>query len=99
MFGRNLKRREKSRGLTDAFVGCLAGIRRLGKKIERRKMLKLLRKKWEILREAIFLPSLQIPAEQPTNASTRHLLFSRLFKFLPNIMGNEKNFKKVTLIH
>jgi hypothetical protein len=49
----------------DAFESCSAGIRRLGKKIEHRKFL-LFEKKWEIFREVIFLPSLRIPAQQPT---------------------------------
>jgi hypothetical protein len=34
MFGSNLKRREVIRCLVDAFGGCSAGIRRLGKEIE-----------------------------------------------------------------
>jgi hypothetical protein len=35
MFGSNLKRREVIRCLVDVFGGCWAGIRRLGKKIEK----------------------------------------------------------------
>jgi hypothetical protein len=37
MFESNLKRREESRCLVGAVGGCLAGIRRLGKKMECRK--------------------------------------------------------------
>jgi hypothetical protein len=52
-------------------------------------------KKWEIFRTSIFLPGLQISAQQPTNASARHLITSRLFSFLPNIIGRmTKNFGK-----
>jgi hypothetical protein len=35
MFGRNLKRREVSRGLVDVFGGCSVGIGRLGKKMSK----------------------------------------------------------------
>jgi hypothetical protein len=44
MFGSNLKRREVIRGLVDAFGGCWAGIRRLGKKIGTHQFFELLMK-------------------------------------------------------
>ena len=83
MFGSNLKRREVIRCLEDAFGGCSAGIRRLGKKIGCRKI-------WVKIKSfPISLPSLRIPAEQPPNASARHLVASYPFRLLPNIIGNE----------
>jgi hypothetical protein len=38
VFGRNLKKGEVIRCLVDMFGGCLAGMRRLGKKIGERKV-------------------------------------------------------------
>ena len=88
MFGSNLKRREVIRCLVDVLVGCSAGICRLGKKIGSGKNL-LFDETCGIFRHPIFLPSLRIPAEQPSNLSSKHLITSRLFRLLPNITGNE----------
>jgi hypothetical protein len=91
MFGSNLKRREGIRCLADAFGGCSAGIRRFGKKIEFCISIKLS----QIWSDPISLPSLRIPAKQPPNTSARHLITSRLFRLLPNIIGNEKTLGKI----
>jgi hypothetical protein len=82
MFEINLKRREVIRSLVDAFEGCSAGIRRLDKKIENFGLLVKMKN------SPFFLPSLRIPTKQPTNTSTRPLITSRLFSFLPNIKDN-----------
>jgi hypothetical protein len=89
MFGSNLKRRVGSRCLVGAFEGCWAGICRLGKEIGFRKIWHFFSKSKKF-RHPIFLPSLRIPAEQPPNTSTRPLITSRLFSFLPNTKGSQE---------
>jgi hypothetical protein len=88
MFGSNLKRREVIKCLVAIFGGYWTGICRLGKKIASRKIWHVLNLR-EIFQLPIFLPSLRISAEQPPNASARPLITSRLFRLLPNIIGNE----------
>jgi hypothetical protein len=88
MFGSNLKKQIEPRCLADAFVGYLAGIRRLGKKIGSRKISHF-HQKSKNFRHPIFLPSLPISAEQPTNASATHLVPTFEDRFFLNIIGNE----------
>jgi hypothetical protein len=56
-FGRNLKTWNEIRGFNGAFGLYSKGIRRLGQKIESRKISDFW-EKWEILRDPLFLPSL-----------------------------------------
>jgi hypothetical protein len=88
MFEKNLSSNFGTRCLADVFIVCLEGICRLGKKIGFRKISHF-HKKFQFSLHPIFLPSLRIPAEQPSNTPARHLLSPRLFKFLPDIIGNE----------
>jgi hypothetical protein len=80
------KKKLSSKGGTRCLVGVFgsywSGIWRLGKKIGCRRI-------WvEIKSFPIFLPSLRIPAQQPTNASSRPLVPRFEDNFFLNIIGN-----------
>jgi hypothetical protein len=91
VFGRKMFLEIETRCFDDVFGGCSTGIRRLDKKIGCWKFL-LLGKKSKIFRPPIFLPSLQIPAKQPPNTSTRPLVSIPENRSPPNIKGNESTF-------
>jgi hypothetical protein len=85
MVGSNLKRLEVIRCLVDAFGGCSARIRRLGKEIGCRRIPQISSKD----QNSISLPSQSNQTQWPPNAPTRPLISSYPFRLLPNIKGSQ----------
>jgi hypothetical protein len=93
MFGSNLSFVDETGAFAGLFRGCLAGIHRLDKKIGDRNF-DTIDENWGIFQHPIFLLSLWIPAEQLTNALSRHPVPILKNGSLPNIIGSRGRMNK-----